>query len=223
MTSMAQWCDTIDSLDELSHAEVAAFAIDRTDRIIFWNRGCENLVGRRAKEVIGKPCFEVMCGRDAHGNIHCYSHCPIMYQSRMTSQDPVRDFPLSIRTGDGVSQLVTMHTFVLPASRPAQSTIVHVMERRESNGGAAKTADSPTPATEGRAGAGARVPTADELTQREREVLRCLAEGLPTPSIAEALGISPVTVRNHVQKILEKLDVHTKFAAVAYAYQNGLV
>lgn len=50
------------------------------------------------------------------------------------------------------------------------------------------------------------------LTAREKEILRCLAEGLPTAAIGKKLFISPVTVRNHVQNLLQKLDVHTKLA-----------
>jgi DNA-binding NarL/FixJ family response regulator len=62
-----------------------------------------------------------------------------------------------------------------------------------------------------------------ELTAREREILRRLAEGLSTRAVAERLLISPITVRNHVASILAKLDVHTKLAAVAFAFRNGLV
>ncbi|HEY4229433.1 MAG TPA: LuxR C-terminal-related transcriptional regulator, partial [Thermoanaerobaculia bacterium] len=61
------------------------------------------------------------------------------------------------------------------------------------------------------------------LTAREKEILRCLAEGLPTAAVGKRLFISPVTVRNHVQSILQKLDVHTKLAAVVFAYQNDLI
>ena len=62
-----------------------------------------------------------------------------------------------------------------------------------------------------------------ELTPREREVLRNMSEGLSTAEIGRKLFISPVTVRNHVQGILQKLEVHSKIAAVAYAYQHNLV
>ena len=62
-----------------------------------------------------------------------------------------------------------------------------------------------------------------DLTSREKEILRCLAEGLPTAAIGKKLFISPVTVRNHIQNILHKLDVHTKLAAVVFAYQHDLI
>jgi DNA-binding NarL/FixJ family response regulator len=62
-----------------------------------------------------------------------------------------------------------------------------------------------------------------DLTGREKEVLRCLAEGLPTTAIARKFFIAPATVRNHIQSILHKLDVHTKLAAVVFAYQHELI
>jgi two-component system nitrate/nitrite response regulator NarL len=62
-----------------------------------------------------------------------------------------------------------------------------------------------------------------DLTGREKEILRFLAEGLSTAAIARKCFIAPVTVRNHVQSILHKLDVHTKLAAVAFAYQHELI
>jgi DNA-binding NarL/FixJ family response regulator len=61
------------------------------------------------------------------------------------------------------------------------------------------------------------------LTPRERDVLGLLAEGLGTGAIAEKLFISPKTVATHVQRILVKLDMHSRGEAVAFAYREGLV
>jgi DNA-binding NarL/FixJ family response regulator len=72
-------------------------------------------------------------------------------------------------------------------------------------------------------GAKAAPLSAVALTPREKEILRCLAEGLSTAAVGKRLFISPVTVRNHVQSILQKLDVHTKLAAVVFAYQHDLI
>lgn len=66
-------------------------------------------------------------------------------------------------------------------------------------------------------------PGVARLTRREHEVLLKLAEGLSTQEIADALEISHVTVRNHVARILVKLHVHSRLAAVAYALRNGLL
>jgi DNA-binding NarL/FixJ family response regulator len=62
-----------------------------------------------------------------------------------------------------------------------------------------------------------------QLTTREKEILRFLAFGLGTSAIARELSISPATVRNHAQRILAKLQVHSRLAAVARGYAIGLL
>lgn len=64
---------------------------------------------------------------------------------------------------------------------------------------------------------------AAQLTVREREVLQLLAEGASSPQIAARLGVSPNTVRTHVQGILSKLQVHSRLEAAAFAVRHELV
>jgi DNA-binding NarL/FixJ family response regulator len=61
------------------------------------------------------------------------------------------------------------------------------------------------------------------LTQREREVVALLAEGLKGPQIAERLYISPATVRTHVENVMEKLEARTRVHAIAIALRQGLL
>ncbi len=63
----------------------------------------------------------------------------------------------------------------------------------------------------------------EPLTPRELEVLRALTEGLASPEIGERLGITPNTLRTHVQNIMGKLHVHSKLEAVAFALRHRLV
>jgi TolB-like protein/DNA-binding CsgD family transcriptional regulator len=63
----------------------------------------------------------------------------------------------------------------------------------------------------------------DALTQREREVLRLVAQGLNNTGIAAALELSEHTVKRHVANILGKLDQPTRAAATALAARHGLV
>ena len=60
------------------------------------------------------------------------------------------------------------------------------------------------------------------LTPRVAEILRSLAAGETTTQIAEALGISALTVQSHVKSILAKLGVHSKIEAVTLAWRHGL-
>jgi DNA-binding NarL/FixJ family response regulator len=61
------------------------------------------------------------------------------------------------------------------------------------------------------------------LTGREIQVLQLLADGLPQDAIAKELFISPKTVSTHIQRVLTKLDVHSRTEAVALAFREGLV
>jgi DNA-binding NarL/FixJ family response regulator len=66
-------------------------------------------------------------------------------------------------------------------------------------------------------------PAASDLSEREIEVLQLVAEGLPPSQVATRLVISPKTVSSHVQRILAKLNAHTRAQAVAIAYEAGLI
>ncbi|GIV00444.1 MAG: DNA-binding response regulator [Actinomycetota bacterium] len=61
------------------------------------------------------------------------------------------------------------------------------------------------------------------LTPRERQVLERMATGASSEEIARALGMSPHTLRTHVQNILLKLGVHSKMEALVLAIRHGLV
>jgi two-component system, NarL family, nitrate/nitrite response regulator NarL len=61
------------------------------------------------------------------------------------------------------------------------------------------------------------------LTPRELECLALLAQGLDTTAMAGQLGISPATVRTHVQALLVKLGVHSRLEAASIAMRHGLV
>ena len=63
----------------------------------------------------------------------------------------------------------------------------------------------------------------DELTRREREILRLVAAGLSNADIARRLVISPLTAKTHVARILAKLDCHDRAQLVALAYEIGFV
>ncbi|HKD11197.1 MAG TPA: LuxR C-terminal-related transcriptional regulator, partial [Thermoanaerobaculia bacterium] len=189
-------------------------------RIILWNKACEKLVGKPAKAVLGKPCYDVMCGRDANGNLYCHRSCAVAYQARERKEDPVRRFELKVATGNGKARLVSSSLFAVPSYHPALTTVVHVLRPVADAAASASAAEAPAePLTPMTNGEGETVA----LTPREKEILRSLAQGMPTQAISKKFFIASVTVRNHIQNILQKLGVHSKLEAVVLAHKHQLI
>jgi DNA-binding CsgD family transcriptional regulator len=207
-----------DALNRISRSGEAAFAMDGAGRITYWNKACEGLLGRPARHVIGKHCYEVMCGRDVNDNIYCHTSCPVAHQARQ-NDDPVHPFHIRALAGNGRRTDVEVSMFAVPSYHPALTSVVHVLRPAAVPAEAAAAAPAPVtprqpvpnPASE-----------AAVLTSRELDVLRCLSKGLTTPATAKTLSIAHVTVRNHIQAILQKLDVHSKLEAVVRAHALGI-
>ena len=62
-----------------------------------------------------------------------------------------------------------------------------------------------------------------ELSEREMEVLKLLANGKDNAEIASELTISPKTVKNHISNILMKLQIDNRIQAAVYAVRSGIV
>jgi pimeloyl-ACP methyl ester carboxylesterase/DNA-binding CsgD family transcriptional regulator len=125
-----------------------------------------------------------------------------------------RDRAISIRNGREVAGLIPAAKLVtlpgdahLPWDGDADSVIAAV----------AGFLELPLPPRETRAEGIA------ELSRREREVLRLVAEGLGDAEIAERLVLSPHTVHRHVANILRKLGLHSRSAAAVAASRAGLL
>jgi DNA-binding NarL/FixJ family response regulator len=65
-------------------------------------------------------------------------------------------------------------------------------------------------------------PALEQLTSRELDVLRLLTQGLSNAEIGTQLYISETTVKTHVTRVLQKLDLRDRAQAIVYAYRNGV-
>ena len=210
-------------LAALTHSPDPVFVTDRHNRIVFWNRSAERILGYTAEDVMGFPCAGVLEGADVYGNRYCSETCPVTQMA--VRGETVRHFDLTLRSKDRRLVSVDVSILNLAVRPPDHFLLVHVLkpaERLEASVRPAEEAAAPPrPALVAiRESPDAR---ARKLTAREVEVIGMLAAGHTTPEIASRLHISTLTARNHIQNVLEKLEVHSKAEAVAFAFQKRLI
>lgn len=216
--------DSADPLAIVASTADAAFAVDEEGRVVIWNRGAERLLGYSASRVLGKPCHDILCGRDVFGNRFCNDECAL--HQMVVRHEPVRRFEVDVRRESGQLRRVAISIVVVPGPRPSQFTMIHLLQAVEAAAEPGlvtlshRTAASP--AGPGAAGS-APPPQLRSLTERELQVLRLVADGAASREIADSLFISVTTVRNHIQNILRKLEVHSKLEAVSLALRNRAI
>ncbi len=206
--------DLLRVLDAFALCAEPVFAINERRRIVFWNKAMERLLGYTYDDVAGRSCGEVLAGSDTFGNRYCTDGCPIV--SIAQRGDCVRHFSLAAKAKDArsVPMEISILKFVLPQSR--RMILAHIAQAARDVPAAA---EPPTkPAHEHHTDARVR-----SLTTRENEILGFIAAGHNANLIGQHLGISPLTARNHIQHLFEKLEVHSKAEAAAFAYKMGIV
>jgi DNA-binding CsgD family transcriptional regulator len=210
-------------LAALANSPDPLFVTDRRNRIVFWNRSAERLLGYSTDEVLGSSCAGVLEGSDVYGNRYCGETCPVTQMG--ARNEPVRHFDLRLRARDRRVVPLDVSILSLAVRPPEHFLLIHILkpsDRLPAPERSAEEAASPprSPLTLVRESPDAR---ARRLTSREVEVIGMLAAGHTTPEIASRLNISNLTARNHIQNILEKLEVHSKAEAVAFAFQKRLL
>ncbi len=195
------------------------YAVDHDQTIIFWNRTAERLLGYRPSDVIGRKCYDVIAGGDHLGHPFCGSDCPVIECARKGRAPD--NYDVHTRTASGRPRWINVSIVVLKGRRRRSTVAVHLFrditdKRRREMRLTRLLPDSPAVVTE-------TEDAPSRLTRREAEVLQLLASGLATPRIAEILGVSRTTVRNHIEHLLAKLGVHSKLEALAYAVRHRIV
>ena len=207
----------------LSTSPDPVFVTDRHNRIVFLNTSAQKILGFAPEEVVGETCFAALEGGDRFGNRYCSDNCPIAQIANRG--EIVQPFELRLKARDGHLVDVQITVLNLSVAPPDLFFLVHIFRLPPPASALTHCAPAdgelpPPAALASRSSADAR---ARRLTSREVEVLAMLAAGRTTPEIAERLHISVLTARNHVQNILDKLEVHSKAEAVAFAFQKHLI
>ena len=202
-----------------------AFAIDRLQRIVFWNDACERILGYEAAEVVGKLCYEVVGGTADDGCPVCKRNCSaVLARSR---REPVSARHLSVNHKSGRELWVSVSTIIVPSTWSELSVLIHLIRDitaqkhieslvGELSGEFAELKESSSHAKES--------PYQHvEVTARERQILLAMSRGRTSPEIADELNISKSTVQNHIHGILIKLGVRNRLEAVILSLRAGLL
>jgi len=205
-----------DLLTTLGRTSDAMIAVGADLTIVAWNDAATELFGLAADEALGQPCYSVMCWRDRCGDPVC-EECSVAPPGDDDELAPTRE--VIGRTADGKTLWLSATTIIPPPEIRHQCRLVHLVREMalppELERLVVERLAGWSLATEEKASVLSR------LTPRENEVLHLLTEGLDGSAIAKSLFMSPATVRNHVQHILKKLEVHSRTEAVALALRNS--
>jgi DNA-binding CsgD family transcriptional regulator len=192
---------------------IPAFVVDLAGTILEWNAASAQLLGTSAGQVRGRKCWTVLDGLDVNGGRVCMASCSALTAAQGKGSVPASDASVVCRSPEGRARrkLVRWNHVLVTATSgaaSAQGAILHVMDdvgtmRRYEFAGRVLLGNASLPP-----------PAGEPLTKREAEVVSLLVEGLTTRDIAGNLGISEVTVRNHVARALPKLGARTRTAAI---------
>lgn len=203
----------------LDEAGVAAYAVTPDQRVVFWSRGAERLLGHRRDDAVGRRCFELLEGRAPGGlTSACEEGCPSLHSLREGRMQESVDVQMLDLSGERHDISVTP---MLVGNAPGDPPLlVHVLDHPGGDPAAAGSLESASTGPTERRGDAAGAP---RIAPRELEVLRLVARGRSTHEIADDLGISPHTVRNHVRHFRRKLGARTKLEAVLTAMRLGIL
>jgi len=222
----------VDRVDD-GMAATDVLIVSQDGTVLSINESASVLRGANAHDLVGTSCWKLMGLRYPDGTAFCGPTCPI--REELDGAASGRTSRLMRERETGQLEEVDLVTLPLASANRRTSLILHVVvpatsstgsrcavprsdDRRSSSESAVASKARQARAWPNRLSRAAAQPASNtdlgKLTGREREVLDLLSNGYNTRSIAERLYISPITVKHHVQHIMEKLGVHRRVDAI---------
>jgi len=215
--------------EALKGAADGAFVVDDELQIQFWNDSAEKILGFKYSEVVGQFCYHVLQSSDEENQLICMALCPV---SKLAFKSkPIPNYDIQTRTSQGDTRWLNMSILTLNMGRDRHDKlIIHLFrdltDKKKDEIFFHKILETAQRYYKTPLNAPVEKDPPDlhrRLTKRQREVLILLVRGFSTQEIAEKLSISRNTARNHIQHILQILQVHSRLEAVSYVLKNNLM
>jgi DNA-binding NarL/FixJ family response regulator len=131
------------------------------------------------------------------------------------------DYDVLTRAKDGSDVWINVSVLLVRKGKGAPPRVIHlfreVTERRRVEGLMRQGMEPGDGMTD------PHLPPPPSLSRRELQVLQLLVAGMETAQIGRELGVSPITARNHISRLVAKLGVRNRLQAVLYASQRKLI
>lgn len=115
------------ALELFANAGDAVFAIDKDQRILFWNALATQTLGYSTHEAIGQPCWKLLDGKTISGTQICHANCPIL--KKIFKGIPVEPFNLFVKTHTGERIKLNMSSIGLPNNGEGITGLVHIQRK----------------------------------------------------------------------------------------------
>jgi len=207
------------------------FAVEADNKIVFWNKSAQKIMGYKPKEVLGKSYKEIIPARDINGNPVCLrSSNP---RKANNCDNSVENYEILTNSNKANKIWLNISVFYVPSSPSEYGMSVYIFRDITRQKIYEKIINEVISKTNFVNQLKIRIPSIKKdcnkfkpeprLTSRERQVLTLLADGYPTKYISDKLYIALSTLRKHIRNIYSKLQAHSMLDAVAKARQSNLI
>lgn len=204
----------------------AAFCVDLQGEICFWNVSAKNLLGYAPSEAVGKSVHTLLRCRGALGAKICTRD---FYARQVATENcKIPNFDVQVSSRSGRKMWLDMSTVIFNHGRTHPRLVVHLARditqrklQEELLHNLLEVSKQIVVMSDGNGSA--RPAPVSPLSEQEHRVLRLFSEGKNSAEIAQKLGISLQTLRNHLHHANEKLGTRNRLEAVTHAMHRHLI